>query len=102
MEKVRLLLAGIGGYGSIYLEVWEKLQDPSIVVEGICEPKPGMEELFPVIKEKNIPVYASLEEFYEEHEADLAILATPIHLHHSQAVYCMEHGSNVLLEKPIS
>lgn len=101
MEKVRLLIAGVGGYGSIYLDIWEKLNDPSIVVEGICEPKPGMEKLFPVIAERNIPVYSSLEEFYSKHEADLAILSTPIHLHHSQSVYCMEHGSNVLVEKPI-
>lgn len=101
MEQVRVLLAGIGGYGRIYLNGWEQMNDPSVTIEGVCEIKPGMEEIFPVIKEKNIPVYHSLEEFYKEHQADLAILATPIHLHHQQVLTCMDHGSNVLVEKPV-
>ena len=70
-------------------------------IEGICEVMPGIEERFPVIKEKNIPLYQNIEDFYQEHEADLAVIATPMHLHYSQAKYCMEHGSHVLLEKPV-
>lgn len=101
MEKIRLFLAGIGGYGCVYLEEWEKMNDPSVTIEGICEVMPGIEERFPIIKEKSIPVYHSVEDFYKEHEAELAILATPIHLHQPQAVTCLEHGSNVLVEKPL-
>ena len=71
METVRLLLAGIGGYGQKYLQEWVDMDDPSVVIEGICEVMPGIEERFPVIKERNIPVYSSVEAFYEEHQADL-------------------------------
>ena len=70
-------------------------------IEGICEVMPGIEKRFPVIKEKNIPLYQNIEDFYQEHEADLAVIATPMHLHYFQAKYCMEHGSDVLLEKPV-
>jgi len=42
-----------------------------------------------------------VEEFYKEHTARMAIIATPIHLHAAQARICMEHGSHVLCEKPI-
>ena len=68
---------------------------------GVCEVMPGIEERFPIIKEKKIPLYQKIEDFYKEHEADLAVISTPMHLHYSQAKYCMEHGSNVLLEKPV-
>ena len=54
MEKIRLFLAGIGGYGCVYLEEWEKMNDPSVTIEGICEVMPGIEERFPIIKEKSM------------------------------------------------
>ena len=73
----------------------------NVKIEGICEVMPGIEKRFPVIKEKNIPLYQNIEDFYQEHEADLAVIATPMHLHYFQAKYCMEHGSDVLLEKPV-
>lgn len=101
MKNIKLFLVGIGGYGSFYMNELEKMDDPSIIIEGVCEVVPGTEDCYPMIQEKKIPVYRSIEDFYREHEADLAILSTPIHLHHGQVLECLGHGSNVLIEKPI-
>lgn len=56
---------------------------------------------YPIIREQNIPIYKSPEEFYREHQADLAVVSTPIHLHYQQIVTCLQNGSNVLTEKPV-
>lgn len=101
MKNVKVLLVAIGGYGAAYMTELTEKDVPGVCVEGICEVMPGIEERFPVIKERPIPLYHSLEEFYQEHEADLAVIATPMHLHYKQTKYCLEHGSNVLLEKPV-
>lgn len=101
MKQVKILLLGIGGYGSFYMNALsEKIRDGSVALAGICEVTPGMEERYPVIREKHIPVYKSPEEFYRKRQADLAIIATPIHLHYPHVKACIAHSS-VLVEKPV-
>ena len=101
MENVKVLLVAIGGYGANYMKELTEKNVTGVQIEGVCEVMPGIQERFPVIKEQPIPLYHSLKDFYEEHEADLAVIATPMHLHYEQTKYCLEHGSNVLLEKPV-
>lgn len=101
LKTVRVLLLGVCGYGSNYIKELTEREIPGVRIEGICEVVPHLEEIYPVIAEKQIPVYASPEEFYREHQADLAIVSTPIHLHYGQIVTCLQNGSNVLTEKPV-
>ena len=97
---VKILLLGICGYGSNYIKEISERDIPGIKIEGICEVVPNAADLYPIIKEQNIPIYQTPEDFYKEHTADLAVVSTPIHLHYSQIVTCLTHGSNVLTEKP--
>ena len=53
-------------------------------------------------KEKNVPLYRSLEDFYAADSADLAILSCPIQFHKEQALLAMKNGSHVLCEKPLT
>ncbi|MCD8222810.1 MAG: Gfo/Idh/MocA family oxidoreductase [Clostridiales bacterium] len=101
MKKVKILLVAIGGYGANYIKELTEKNVTGVSIEGVCEVMPGIRERFPVIEEQKISVYRTLEEFYREREADLAVISTPMHLHYSQARYCLEHGSHVLLEKPV-
>ena len=66
MKNVKVLLVAIGGYGAAYMTELTEKDVPGVYVEGICEVMPGIEERFPVIKERPIPLYHSLEEFYQE------------------------------------
>lgn len=100
-QLVRILLLGIGGYGSNYIKEVSERDIPGIRIEGICEVTEHPEETWPIIREQNIPVYKTPEAFYQEHQADLAVVSTPIHLHYSQIETCIRHGSNVLTEKPV-
>ncbi len=49
-----------------------------------------------------VPVFTSLPEALERLRPDLAVVATPHHLHAQQAELCLEHGCHVLVEKPLS
>lgn len=98
---VKILLLGICGYGSNYIKEISERDIPGIKIEGICEVVPNAADLYPIIKEQSIPIYQTPEDFYKEHTADLAVVSTPIHLHYSQIVTCLTHGSNVLTEKPV-
>ena len=100
MERPTILLISVGFYGQKYLaEVAGR--DVGGDVVGIVEPAPDVKERFPVIAGRGWPVYASLEAFYAERTADLAVISSPIHLHTEMAIACMRHGSHVLCEKPL-
>ena len=100
--KVSVVLVGVGGFGMIHLtEALEGKTKDLIDIVGVVEPYPQFCPKIDAIKERNIPIYSKLEDFYKEHTADLAVLSTPIAFHADQTVYCMEHGSNVLCEKPL-
>lgn len=95
---MKILLIGAGGFGIRYLKMLLENTDPNIVFEGIVEKfSCPMEE---EIKAAGVPVYKTLEEFYEKHTADLAVVATPSFMHCQQSIYCVRHGSHVLSEKP--
>lgn len=100
-QMVRVLLLGVCGYGSNYIKEISERDIPGVRIEGICEVVPNVADLYPIIREQNIPIYKSPEEFYREHQAELAVVSTPIHLHYQQIVTCLQNGSNVLTEKPV-
>ena len=100
-QMVRVLLLGVCGYGSNYIKEISERDIPGVRIEGLCEVVPNVADLYPIIREQNIPIYKSPEEFYREHQADLAVVSTPIHLHYQQIVTCLQNGSNVLTEKPV-
>ena len=102
MEKISVLLIGIGGYGVVYVKglLYGRYADMFQIV-GAVDPYAEKSTLAALLCSRKIPIYAAVEEFYREQKANLAIIATPIYLHGTQARYCMDHGSDVLCEKPI-
>lgn len=99
-KQVHVVLIGINGYGESYLRSLLDREDATLV--GVVEIAAEKSGLFDVLQEKSIPIYHTIEAFYDHHKADLAIISTPIHFHTSQALYAMEHGSHVLCEKPLT
>ena len=99
-RKPRVLLVAVGGYGGIYLNEMVS-RDTGADLAGIVEVMPDIIQRQPVIAEKHIPLYRSLEDFYAADSADLAIISAPIHLHTEMTLFCLRHGSNVLCEKPL-
>jgi len=99
----KVIQVGIGGYGNFYLDyiLDESKTFPAQLI-AVIDPFADKSSNFEKIKEKKIPIFDTLEDFYKENSADLAIIATPIHLHSQQSCCAMEHGTDVLSEKPIS
>lgn len=95
---MKILLVGPGGFGRYFVDLLLDNTDKDIVFEGVvartsCHRREDVEAA-------GVPFYPTVEDFYAEHTADLAIICTPSFLHASQSIYCLEHGSYVLCEKP--
>lgn len=102
MENKRpgILLVGAGGYGRWYMDYIFK-HDIGADLVGICDIDPQLGEHFPEIAAHHVPIYPSIEAFYRENRADLAVLVSPVHFHTDMTLTCLAHGSNVLCEKPL-
>ena len=103
-EKViSVVLAGIGGYGGNYVDemLHHKDRVPQARLVGAVDPVAEKTYFYNELKEAGVPIYPDLASFYAEHTADLAVLSTPIHFHKEQIIQCLEHGTQVLCEKPV-
>lgn len=100
-EKVTVGLIGMGGYGVHYVNaILNQSEEFGMECVGMVSTHPERyqnDEAYAAI-----PIYRSIEELYEHAVPQLLFIATPIHLHCRQVCYALEHGSNVLCEKPTS
>ncbi len=99
---MKILLVGAGGYGNSYVNILLQQSMPCVIWEGVVDPYYNTCQRKTQIDEANIPVYDTMEAFYAEHNADLAIICTPTFLHCEQSICALSHGSNVLCEKPLA
>ena len=102
MQKVQVLLIGIGGYGARHLGELLDGNDGSFELAGIVDPFAAASPRFGELAARSIPVFLTPAEFYAEKHADLAVIASPIHTHYPYVLACFENGSRVLCEKPVT
>jgi predicted dehydrogenase len=93
MRPVRVVVAGVNGYGRNHLENVRRLAAAGRAeLAGVCDIRPpaGLD----------VPVSADLAALVRETGAEVAVIATPIHTHAPLAVAALRAGAHVLLEKP--
>ncbi|MDR3192613.1 MAG: Gfo/Idh/MocA family oxidoreductase [Treponema sp.] len=100
-KRIRIMLAGICGYGENYIKELLSLRDPAVELSGIVDPFADRSPYIAEVKSRNIPVFSSVDEYYLNRTADLTVISSPIHTHYQYIMSCLNHGSNVLCEKPI-
>lgn len=101
MNKVKVVQFGIGGWGWHFFDnASANWPDEDYVYEGVIDPNAKMSPIYEKIRSMGIPIYESPEEFYAHHEAQLAVITASIPAHRPMTILALEHGSNVLCEKP--
>jgi len=96
-----VVLVAIAGYGEVYASaLFDEPPNVPCRVIAVVDPAPERSPRASQIRALDIPIHASLEDFYRDGHADLAILSSPIHAHCRQTCLALAHGSNVLCEKP--
>lgn len=99
-KRPRVVLAGAGGYGRLYLEALTAGELCAELV-AVCDNDPTLAVRLPVLRQRNIPVFPSMDAFFAAGTAELAVLASPVHYHTEMALTSLAHGANVLCEKPL-
>lgn len=103
MREIEIVLAGIGGYGGSYLAaLLAAPAEQAVRLVGAVDPAPERCGRLDELKERGVPIYDDLADFYSERTADLAVIAAPIHLHAPCTCLALSRGSSVLCEKPLA
>ncbi len=100
-EPVSVLVVALGGYGEVYLSaLLDRETGGGFRIVGAVDPHPERCSRLGELKALGVPVVSTMEKFYEEEGAQLAVISSPIHLHAPQVCLALEEGSHVLVEKP--
>lgn len=109
MEKVRFGLIGIGAQGGAYAGFLTGKAGfpgmpapecpPHCALGALCDIDPAKEAM---CREKypEIPFFKDWKDMVHSGTVDAVITTVPHYLHPEIAIYCLEHGMNVLVEKP--
>jgi len=100
---VSLVLVGIGGMGAAYVrELLDHRDAGTFRIAGAVDPDPERCPWLDEIHAIGVPIYATLEAFYRNRTAELAVISSPIQFHAAQTCLALERGSHVLCEKPVA
>ena len=97
LEPVKVAVVGYGGMGKWHTDRLDKCE--AVECAGIVDIKENRKEL---ARELGRRVYRDLEELLEDDSVKLVTVATPNHLHKELCIRLMEHGKNVICEKPVA
>ncbi len=103
-EKVRVAVIGCNGQGGAHVAEWTSLPDVDLV--AICDvDKAAYEKACKRVKgegRKKPEYYSDLRKLFENKNIDAVSIATPNHWHAVMAVWAMQSGKDVYVEKPCS
>ena len=103
MDRVRVLLVGIGGYGENYIKEFFEHDIKNAILVAVADPFIEKSSYKDQIRDRQIPVYRSPEAFFlSGGKADLTVISSPIHTHYEYILTALGNGSNVLVEKPVT
>lgn len=94
----RLAIIGYGGMGGWH---HQSIQEhvPGIEVVGAYDIRPEVEE---TAVKNGLHFYRTLEELWADETVDIVTVATPNNFHKELVISCLEHGKNVICEKPVA
>lgn len=104
MRRTSILLIGAGGYGNIYLDFFRDgiIDENKAGLAGVADPFAGTSPGYKWLIQNRIPIYDTPEAFFQQHHADLTVIAAPTSFHLPYSILAMENGSHVLCEKPLT
>ena len=102
-DKVRVAVIGVNGQGSAHVSEW--LRNPGVDLVAVCDCDPAaygrVSSKFKNLKTQ--PTYVQdIRKLLEDKSIDAVSIATPNHWHALMAVWAMQAGKDVYVEKPCS
>lgn len=102
MKKLRVLLLGASFSADLHSDGYSRIRDKAQIV-GICDKNVQQAQALAArYGFENCAFYDSLDDAVARCGCDLADICLPNFLHHEAAVKAMEHGLDIICEKPLA
>lgn len=102
-DRVNLAVVGVGGRGTDHLNEYSQLD---CHIAAVCDVNQAAQEravaLVKKLKGHEAKSYGDMRKLFEDKSVDAVSIATPNHWHTLAAVWAMQAGKDVYLEKPVS
>ena len=100
MERIKVGIVGLGRSGwNIHAKTFEKLSELYKVV-AVADPIEDRRR--EAVEKFNCRAYSEFEQFLDDREVELVVIATPSHLHAKQTIEALKAGKHVVCEKPMA
>jgi len=100
LDKVRVGIIGLGGRGRYFAGMFDK--NPRATLVALADPNPRALELCRGRWDEQVSYYDSYAEMLNRPDIDTVVVASCDRAHHQNALDVLEHGKNLLLEKPMA
>ncbi len=102
-QPISAALVGISGMGLYHLiSLLDEFSPEEVELRAVIDPFPERCERYLELKERRIPVFPSLSEFYQSgRNAEIVVISSPTHHHVPQSCEALGQGSYVFCEKPL-
>lgn len=103
-ERLRVVVLGVHGRGGAHVNAYHEL--PNTEVAAIVDPDEAVGQNMADAIEKRTgkrpEVYLDMRKAYDDKNLHIASIATPNHWHTLAAIWAMQAGKDVYVEKPVS
>lgn len=102
-DKIRVAVIGVNGQGGAHIGEWLKNPEVDLVAVCDCDPAAYQKHLAKFKDLPHTPRYVQdIRKLLEDPAIDAVSIATPNHWHALAAVWAMQAGKDVYVEKPCS
>jgi predicted dehydrogenase len=102
-EKIRVAVIGVNGQGGAHLGEWLRNPDVDLVAVCDCDPAAYQKHESKFKNLEHVPAYIQdVRKLFDDKNIDAVSIATPNHWHALMAVWAMQSGKDVYVEKPCS
>lgn len=95
---IKVALIGIGGMGGVHFNCYKNIKNAEVV--AVCDVRTEMAK--EKVNDEKVRIYDNMDELLANEQIDMVDICTPSYMHREMSVKAMEHGLNVLCEKPMS
>ena len=100
-EKNTKYKVGIIGCGAIFKRHLEAIESNfDFELKSVCDIQKNLVDS--LSKKLSVEGFTDYKEMISKSEVNFVVISSPNSLHYEQAIFCLENGCNVLIEKPVS